>query len=29
VAFAGTPAEDGSVNLLRWFSRSLALSLGA
>jgi CubicO group peptidase (beta-lactamase class C family) len=29
VAFAGTPGEDGSVNLLRWFSRSLALSLGA
>jgi CubicO group peptidase (beta-lactamase class C family) len=29
VAFAGTPAEDGSVNLLRWFSRNLALSLGA
>jgi hypothetical protein len=28
VAFAGTPGEDGSVNLLRWFSRSLALSLG-
>jgi len=28
VAFAGTPDEDGSVNLLRWFSRSLALSLG-
>jgi CubicO group peptidase (beta-lactamase class C family) len=27
VAFAGTPGEDGSVNLLRWFSRSLALSL--
>ena len=29
VAFAGTPAEDGSVNQLRWFSRSLALSLRA
>ena len=28
VAFAGTPDEDGSVNLLRWFSRSLALSRG-
>jgi len=28
VAFAGTPGEGGSVNLLRWFSRSLALSLG-
>jgi CubicO group peptidase (beta-lactamase class C family) len=27
VAFAGTPAEDGSVSQLRWFSRSLALSL--
>ncbi|HEY2269814.1 MAG TPA: serine hydrolase domain-containing protein [Streptosporangiaceae bacterium] len=27
VAFAGTPAGDGSVNQLRWFSRSLALSL--
>jgi CubicO group peptidase (beta-lactamase class C family) len=28
IAFAGTPGEDDSVNLLRWFSRSLALSLG-
>jgi hypothetical protein len=29
VAFAGTPPdEDGSVNLLRWFSRSLARRLG-
>jgi hypothetical protein len=28
VAFAGTPDEDGSVNLLRWFSRSLAMRLG-
>jgi CubicO group peptidase (beta-lactamase class C family) len=28
VAFAGTPLRDGSVNLLRWFSRRLALTLG-
>ena len=27
IAYAGTPDEDGSVNLLRWFSRRLALSL--
>jgi CubicO group peptidase (beta-lactamase class C family) len=28
IAFAGTPSEDGSVNLLRWFSRGLAVALG-
>lgn len=28
IAFAGTPLADGSSNLLRWFSRRLALSLG-
>ena len=28
IAFAGTPGQDGSVNLLRWFSRGLALALG-
>jgi CubicO group peptidase (beta-lactamase class C family) len=28
IAFAGTPRQDGSVNLLRWFSRRLALASG-
>lgn len=28
IAFAGTPGQDGSVNLLRWFSRRLAVALG-
>lgn len=28
IAFAGTPRQDGSVNVLRWFSRRLALTLG-
>ncbi len=27
IAFAGTPRADGSSNLLRWFSRRLALSI--
>jgi CubicO group peptidase (beta-lactamase class C family) len=28
IAFAGTPLPDGSGNLLRWFSRRLALAIG-
>lgn len=28
IAFAGTPRQDGSVNLLRWFSRRLAVTVG-
>lgn len=28
IAFAGTPLPDGSANLLRWFSRRLALAIG-
>lgn len=28
IAFAGTPAADGSANLLRWYSRRLAVALG-
>jgi CubicO group peptidase (beta-lactamase class C family) len=28
IAFAGTPEADGSDNLLRWFSRRLAVALG-
>lgn len=27
IAFAGTPSRDGSVNLLRWFSRRLAMAI--
>jgi CubicO group peptidase (beta-lactamase class C family) len=28
IAFAGTPRRDGSVNLLRWYSRRLATAIG-
>jgi len=28
IAFAGTPLPDGSANLLRWFSRRLAVAIG-
>ena len=28
IAFTGTPGQDGSVNLLRWHSRRLALAIG-
>ncbi|HEY7014498.1 MAG TPA: serine hydrolase domain-containing protein [Streptosporangiaceae bacterium] len=28
IAFAGTPEADGSDNLLRWFSRRLAVAIG-
>jgi len=28
IAFAGTPRQDGTVNLLRWYSRRLALAIG-
>jgi CubicO group peptidase (beta-lactamase class C family) len=28
IAFAGTPLPDGSDNLLRWFSRRLAVAIG-
>jgi CubicO group peptidase (beta-lactamase class C family) len=27
IAFAGTPRQDGSVNLLRWYSRRLAVAI--
>ena len=27
IAFAGTPRQDGSANLLRWFSRRLAVTI--
>ena len=27
IAFAGVPREDGEVNLLRWYSRRLAVSI--
>jgi hypothetical protein len=29
IAFAGTPREDGSPNLPRWYSRRIALSVSA
>ena len=28
IAFTGTPRQDGSVNLLRWYSRRLAVTIG-
>jgi len=28
IAFTGTPRHDGSVNLLRWYSRRLAVAIG-
>jgi hypothetical protein len=27
IAFTGTPSQDGSVNLLRWYSRRLAAAI--
>ena len=27
IAFTGTPSQDGSVNLLRWYSRRLAATI--
>jgi hypothetical protein len=27
IAFTGTPRDDGSVNLLRWYSRRLAVAV--
>jgi hypothetical protein len=28
IAFTGTPLQDGSANLLRWYCRRLAVAIG-